>query len=184
MAMVISKRRKRRYTEQDLLRLPNDGRKYELVHGRLREVPTDARHGWIGFRLAGRVYAVLPDTLVAFDSSTGFRMRGGNIRSPDLAVMRREQLPEGRPPVEFIDGAPALAIEIVSPSERQSELLEKIAEYFESGAQEVWLLFPERRQVYRYRAPLEVEILNESDVLTGGELLPGFAVHVGELFEF
>jgi Uma2 family endonuclease len=184
MATAVSRpKRKARYTEQELLGLPDDGRKYELVHGRLREVPTGARHGWIGFRLAGRLYAVLPEHLIAFDSSPGFRMRGGNIRSPDIAVMHRHRLPEGLPPEAFVEGAPELAIEIVSPSERQSELLEKIAEYFDSGAQEVWLLLPERKQVYRYRAPLEVEILDEEDVLTGGELLPAFSLRVGELFE-
>jgi Uma2 family endonuclease len=97
--------------------------------------------------------------------------------------MRRERLPEGKPPADFIDGAPDLAIEIVSPSEDQKDLLQKVGEYFESGAQEVWLLFPERKQVYRYRAPLELEILNADDRLTGGELLPQFAVRVSELFE-
>ena len=184
MATAVARpKRKARYTEQDLLRLPDDGRKYELVHGRLREVPTGARHGWIAFRLAGRLYAVLPANLIAFDSSTGFRMRVGNIRSPDIAVMHRHRLPEGLPTEAFIEGAPELAIEIVSPSERQSELLEKIAEYFDSGAQEVWLLLPERKQVYRYRAPLEVEILSEADILTGGDLLPQFSLRVGELFE-
>jgi len=43
---------------------------------------------------------------------------------------------------------------------------------FELGAREVWLLFPGRKQVYRLKAPLEIEILNENDLLTGGELLP------------
>jgi Uma2 family endonuclease len=176
-------KRKRRYTEEDLICLPDDGRKHELVNGRLKEVLTGGKHGWIGFRLAGKMYAVLPDTLAAFDSSTGFRMRSGNIRSPDLSLMRRERLPEGKPPAGFIDGAPDLAIEIVSPSEDQKDLLQKVGEYFDSGAQEVWLLFPERKQVYRYRAPLELEILNADDRLTGGELLPQFAVRVSELFE-
>lgn len=54
---------------------------------------------------------------------------------------------------------------------------------FELGAREVWLLFPGRKQVYRLKAPLEIEILNENDLLTGGELLPKFQVRVGELFE-
>ncbi len=183
MPVVSKVKPKQRYSEHELLRMSSDGKKWELVQGRLRSVPTGARHGWIGFRLAGRLYTVLPDTLTAFDSSMGFRMEGGNIRSPDLSVMRKERIPEGMPPLEFINGAPDLAIEIVSPTEKGSELLEKIAEYFESGSQEVWLLFPERKQVYRYRAPLEVEILNEDDLLTGGALVPQFEVRVGDLFE-
>ncbi|MCX7925749.1 MAG: Uma2 family endonuclease [Fimbriimonadales bacterium] len=184
MATVREKpKRKRRYTEQDLLQMPDDGRKYELVNGRIQVVPTGGRHGWIGYKLSGETYAVLPKTLRAFDSSTGFRMKRGNIRSPDLALMDVSRLPQGEPPVDFIDGAPDLAVEVVSPSENQKDLAQKVVEYFESGAREVWLLFPERKQVYRYTAPLEVEVLREDDILTGGELLPEFKVRVGELFE-
>ncbi|MCS7208582.1 MAG: Uma2 family endonuclease [Fimbriimonadales bacterium] len=184
MATVRARpKRKRRYTEQDLLQMPNDGRKYELVNGRIQVVPTGGRHGWIGSRLIGKVFRVLPDAMFAFDSSTGFRMASGNIRSPDFALMRAQRFPEGKPTDAFPDGAPDLAVEIVSPSENLNDLYQKVLEYFESGAQQVWLLFPDRKQVYRYIAPLEVEVLRENDVLTGGELLPDFAVRVGELFE-
>lgn len=176
-------KRKRRYTEQDLLQMPNDGRKYELVNGRIHIVPTGGRHGKIGYRLTLRIGVVAPESLEGFDSSTGFRMAGGNIRSPDFALMRKDRLPGGKPPVEFIEGAPDLAVEIVSPTENLNDLYQKVLEYFESGAQEVWLLFPERKQVYRYRAPLEVEVLHENDLLTGGTLVPDFQVRVGELFE-
>lgn len=176
-------KRKRRYTEQDLLKMPNDGRKYELVNGRIQIVPTGGRHGKIGYRLARRVGNYAPESLEGFDSSTGFRMAGGNIRSPDFSLMQKARLPQGEPPVDFIDGAPDLAVEVVSPSENLKDLYQKVLEYFESGAREVWLLFPERKQVYRYTAPLEVEVLREDDVLTGGELLPDFQVRVGELFE-
>ena len=184
MATVREKpKRKRRYTEQDLLQMPDDGRKYELVNGRIQVVPTGGRHGWIGARLTHRIGNVAPESLAIFDSSTGFRMASGNIRSPDLSLMDVQRLPDGRPPTDFINGAPDLAIEIVSPSENLKDLVQKLFEYFESGSREVWLLFPERKQVYRYTAPLEVEVLRESDVLTGGEILPAFHVRVGELFE-
>ncbi|MCS7209729.1 MAG: Uma2 family endonuclease [Fimbriimonadales bacterium] len=176
-------KRKRRYTEHDLLQLPDDGRKYELVNGRLQTVPTGGRHGRIGYRLARRIGNSAPESLEGFDSSTGFRIAGGNIRSPDFALMQKTRLPQGEPPVDLIDGAPDLAVEIVSPSENLNDLYQKVLEYFESGAQQVWLLFPERKQAYRYTAPLEVEVLHENDVLTGGELLPNFEVRVGELFE-
>ncbi|MCS6923814.1 MAG: Uma2 family endonuclease [Fimbriimonadales bacterium] len=175
-------RRKRRWTEADLLSLPDDGRKYELVRGRLVEVPTGGRHGKISVEPVGRLYAARPPHVTIYDSSTGFRMVGGSIRSPDVSAMRNERLPEGKSPAGFIDGAPDLAVEVVSPAEKASDLLEKIGEYFESGSQEVWLLFPERKQVIRYRANLEVEVLNENDLLKGEPILPGFAVRVGDLF--
>ncbi len=175
-------RRKRRWTEADLLSLPDDGRKYELVNGRLVEVPTGTRHGEISVELTIRIYPFAKPWAVVYDSSTGFRTARGNIRSPDVSVMRKERLPDGKSPVGFADGTPDLAIEVISPSERTSDILEKIAEYFESGTQEVWLLFPERQQVHRYTANLEVEVLNENDILKGEPILPGFEVRVGDLF--
>jgi len=176
-------KRKRHWTEADLLCLPDDGRKYELVNGRLVEVPAGARHGKITAGVVGRFYALNPREVSLFDTSTGFRMAQGNIRSPDVSLMRTDRLPGGKAPEGFVDGAPDLAVEVVSPSERVSDLLAKMAEYFESGAQEVWLLFPERKQVHRYRADLTVEVLNEDDTLYGASLLPEFAARVGDLFE-
>jgi Uma2 family endonuclease len=175
-------KRKRRWTEADLLCLPDDGRKYELVNGRLVEVPTGGRHGKIAVELSVRLYPAAKPWATLFDSSTGFRTAQGNIRSPDVSVMRTERLPDGKAPIGFIDGAPDLAVEIVSPSEKVGELLTKMAEYFESGTQEVWLLFPERKQVHRYRADMVVEVLHEDDTLQGAPLLPDFTVRVGDLF--
>ncbi|MCX7688786.1 MAG: Uma2 family endonuclease [Fimbriimonadales bacterium] len=175
-------RRKRRYTEEDLKRLPRDGYKYELVNGRIRQVPTGGRHGWLEAKLMSLIAPRFLAEKPIFGSSTGFRMVGGNIRSPDFAIMERARLPEGKIPADFIDGAPDLAVEIVSPSERPAEIYAKLGEYFESGAQEVWLIFPERKQVHRYTPSLQVQVLNENEVLTTA-LLPDFELPLRELFE-
>lgn len=170
-----------RWTESDLLCLPRDGRKYELVEGRIRIVSTGGRHGRLEMHLARLMTPISEEPM--YGSSTGFRMAGGNIRSPDLSVMRRQRLPEGKTPIGFIDGAPDLAIEIISPDERETDIQAKLQDYFASGAQEVWLLYPERREVWRYRSVDTVEVLGAEDTLTGGDLLPDFAVRVAELFE-
>jgi len=81
-------KRKRRWTEADLLCLPDDGRKYELVNGRLVEVPTGARHSRISVEVGARLYAARPSGTTMFASCTGFRMAQGNIRSPDASLMR------------------------------------------------------------------------------------------------
>ncbi|CUU03203.1 Endonuclease, Uma2 family (restriction endonuclease fold) [Armatimonadetes bacterium GBS] len=175
-------RRKRRYTEEDLKRLPRDGYKYELVNGRIRQVPTGGRHGELGAGLTARLWNHVRRWAKVYDSSTGFRMNSGNIRSPDVSVLRKERLEGGKSPEDFINGAPDLAVEIVSPSERPAEIYAKLGEYFESGAQEVWLIFPERKQVHRYTPSLQVQVLNENEVLTT-PLLPDFELSLRELFE-
>jgi Uma2 family endonuclease len=175
-------RRKRRYTEEDLKRLPSDGSKYELVNGRIRQVPTGGRHGWLEAKLMRLIAPRLLAEKPIFGSSTGFRMVGGNIRSPDLAIMERSRLPGGKIPADFIDGAPDLAVEIISPSERPAEIYAKLGDYFESGAQEVWLIFPERKEVHRYTPSFQVQVLGEDETLTT-PLLPNLQLPLKELFE-
>jgi Uma2 family endonuclease len=63
------------------------------------------------------------------------------------------------------------------------DLLRKVGEYFASGAQLVWLLFPETRMVNLYTSPFMVRTLQADDELTGSDLLPDFRCTVCELFE-
>ncbi len=177
-------RKKRRLTEEEFMRLPDDGRKYELVCGEAKEVPAGFEHDVIGMKLGAKMLEC-PSSRKGYvaGSQAGFRMVNGNVRSPDVAFMLKERLPEGKPVKGFADGAPDLAVEIVSPSELHSELLHKVGEYFESGAKQVWLLFPETQTVKVFTAPFEVQTLTADDELTGGDLLPDFRCKVRDLFD-
>jgi Uma2 family endonuclease len=100
-----------------LRRLPKDGRKYELVDGEIRLSPAGARHGRIAVRLTAALLAFVgPKRLgEVFDSSTGYRLPGGNVRSPDasfVATKRLAKVPEG-----FLEVAPDLAVEVLSPDD-------------------------------------------------------------------
>jgi Uma2 family endonuclease len=160
MATVVGKRRRRtrKLTEAEFMRLPDDGRKYELVDGEAKEVPTSLKHDVIGMRLAFSLMPHLSDKAYFTGAQAGYRMASGNIRVPDVGVILKQSLPDGKLPDGFGDRAPDLAIEIVSPTEDMPDLLRKVGEYFESGAQEVWLLFPETQRVVRYTAPFEAII--------------------------
>jgi len=169
-------------TEEEFLRLPDDGRKYELVDGEVKEVPAGVKHDVLALRLGAKLLACAGDRAYVAGSQAGFRMVTGNLRSPDVSVLLKERLPGGQLPEGFGERAPDLAIEIVSPSEDLPDLLRKVAEYFASGAQQVWLLFPEKQEVVVYRSPFELQTLRAEDELTGGELLPQFRLRVAELF--
>jgi len=104
-------------TDQDLRRLPKDGRKYELVDGEIRLSPAGARHGRIAVRLTAALLAFVgPKRLgEVFDSSTGYRLPGCDVRSPDasfVATKRLAKVPEG-----FLEVAPDLAVEVLSPDD-------------------------------------------------------------------
>ncbi len=184
MAKVLEKptRRKRKMTEAEFMRLPDDGRKYELVDGEAKEVPASVKHDVIGANLIVRLGGIVRQVAYLASSQAGFRMNSGNIRAPDVSVIFKQSLPEGKLPDGFGDRAPDLAIEIVSPNEDMPDLMRKIGEYFESGAKQVWLLFPERKRVIVYDSPFEQTVLNENDTLTT-PLIPEFRARVGDLFE-
>jgi Uma2 family endonuclease len=153
-ASTLPSKRKRKLTEAEFLRLPDDGRKYELVDGEAREVPAGHEHDVIGMRLGARILSCASSRRgYVAGSQAGFRMLSGNIRSPDVAFTLKERLPDGKPSKGFEEGAPDLAVEIVSPNEDAADLLRKVGEYFASGAQQVWLLFPETRTVNVYTSP-------------------------------
>ncbi|MFN3423038.1 MAG: Uma2 family endonuclease, partial [Armatimonadota bacterium] len=167
-------------TEEEFLRLPDDGRKYELVDGEAKEVLAGVRHDAIVMHIGFLMYPFARKVGVLAASSAGFRMVTGNIRSPDVSLILRERLPEGKPPEGFMDGAPDLAIEVISPNEDWAELGRKLGEYFMSGAKEVWLVDPEKVTVTVYKSLTDVQVFHAEDEI-GTEVLPEFRCKVAEL---
>ncbi len=129
-------------TDQDLLRLPRDGRKYELVDGEIRVSPAGARHGRISLRLGAALLAFVRENRLGevFDSSIGYRLPGGNVRSPDASFVSSKRLP--KVPEGFLELAPDLAVEVLSPDDNPRELLDKVGEYLAAGVRIVWVIDP------------------------------------------
>lgn len=171
-----------RMTEEEFLRLPDDGRKYELVDGEAKEVPAGFEHDVIGMHVGVALAPFAKGRGYLAGSQAGFRMASGNVRSPDVSFTCKERVPGGRPTRGFFEGAPDLAIEILSPSEDFLDLPLKVNEYFASGASEVWLLEPEARRVTVYSAPTDATAYGPDEEIDGGELLPGLRVRAADLF--
>ncbi len=169
-------------TEAEFLRLPDYGRKWELVNGGVKEVPTSFLHDPIVFLLSQLLGPFLRGRGGISLGQAGFRMRGGNVRVPDLSFTRRERLPGGSVPNTFGEAAPDLCVEIISPSEDRADMACKVEEYFASGAVLVWHIFPDTQTVLVFTSPAHSITLNAGDTLTGGDLLPGFSCHVADLF--
>lgn len=169
-------------TEAEFLDWPDSQSKIELVDGEVVSVATSIEHGYIAVTIIGLLLAAgLRKLGGIFDSSTGFRMTNGNIRLPDVSFMRRERL-EAFTWETFGVGAPDLCVEIISASERPGTISRKIGEYFESGAEQVWLLWPETRCVTVYRSLQNVRTFGPGEDLDGSDLLPGFRCRVEDLF--
>ncbi len=114
---------------------------------------------------------------LVFDSSTGFVLPNGAIRSPDAAWVRRERLDALRPdPNRFLPLCPDFAIELRSASDDLSQVQAKMREYIENGMQLSWLLNLYDQQVELYRAGQSVEVLRSPTELSGEAVLSGFVL--------
>lgn len=105
------------------------------------------------------------------------------LRGPDVGMVRTDRVPTGKGMLGWLDGAPDLAIEVVSDSQSISEITKKALEYMAGGAQMVWLVDPDPRRVVLFTPPNHVKILGTDDMIDGSHVLPGFSCKVAELFE-
>ncbi|WP_071824970.1 Uma2 family endonuclease, partial [Microcystis aeruginosa] len=120
---------------------------------------------------------------VGFDSSTGFILPNGAIRSPDLSWVSRERWESLTPKQKkgFIPLCPDFVVELRSESDSLDKLQKKLLEYRENGARLGWLIDPQNRQVEIYRQGKEVEILENPTDLSGEDVLPNFSLNGSSL---
>ena len=170
-------------TEADLLRMPQDGRKYELVDGRIVVSPAGGRHGRVIIALGARleVFVKRKRSGYVFDSSTGFRLPNGNVRSPDVSFVARRRFKKGAIPQGFIPLAPDLAVEVLSPADRSRFVLDKVGEYLDVGVRMVWIIDPRARSASVYRSLANVRTLPDKDALAGEDVLRGFRCPLREI---
>ena len=176
-------------TAEDLFLITHDGagKRYELVEGELREMPpAGGYHGNVAFTIASIIGAHIrgKDLGVGFTAETGFvtRRAPDSVRAPDVAFVSKERLAEGRAPDGFVQTAPDLAVEVVSPSDSAPAVYAKVEEYFAAGARLVWVVYPDTRSITVHRSPGESETLHEGDTLDGEPVFEDFHAPVSDLF--
>jgi Uma2 family endonuclease len=174
-------------TADELRHMPDDGWRYELLRGRLlREPPAGAEHSWLGVTLAARLrdFVHAGELGFVFGADCGFRITTDpdTVRAPDVAFVIGDRLPGG-PPRGYVPFAPDLAVEIVSPTDRMSDVTRKVADYIDAGTRLVWIIDPVTRTAAVHRSRSDVKMLRDSDTLDGGDVLPGFRLPLAELLD-
>ena len=112
------------------------------------------------------------------------RLKPGMLREPDVSFVRWERVPGGKIPDDPIGNIPPnLAVEVVSLGNSKTEIERKKNEYFDSGVELVWIVYPRSQTVTVWTAEDESTELSAADTLGGGDVLPGFTVVIRELFE-
>lgn len=186
--MQIAKLETQLLTAEQFIKLDN-AKNAELVEG--ITVPmsrTGFEHGRIEARLTRWLGNFVEDNqlgwYVSGEVGVLIRRDPDSVRSVDLAFVSYKRSPD-YPGAKFLQVAPDLVVEIISPNDRWRDLQDKLREYFAIGVEQVWLVDPEIKTVWRYRTPADVELFEvgtETDMLDGEGELTGFAVDLERLF--
>ena len=170
------------YTFADLFKMPENGMHRELVDGELIELPPPQ---YLHALVAHRIYDLLNDHARRRKLGRTFMELGAKVRSddknwvqPDVTFFRAARLHHVG---DYVDGAPDLAVEVISPSERARDIRRKNELMLACGAIEVWEVRPRTRTVIVHRAGTDPITLQESDTLTS-EALSGATFPVRKFF--
>ncbi len=159
----------------------------ELVDGEIRDTsPSGFEHGVVAATLVHHLHAFAAGKLgVVLSSETGFTIRRNpdTVRSPDAAFVATDRLPGPGARGGFVELAPDLVVEVVSPSDRASDVLSKALDWVDAGVRLVWVVDPGSRTVTVHRPDgLSRLVRGESAELDGEHVLPGFRLALADIF--
>lgn len=180
-------------TEEEFLSLPDDdGVDRELIRGELVERPMTTRnfaHSSVSSRVAQQLanwsdrQPAPRGTVVVGEARVRLRRDLLTFVGVDVAFIAAESKPAHPRDAKYVDGPPILVVEVLSPSDKIEEILDKVDEYLDAGVSLVWLVEPRYSTVTVYRPDAKPQLFNADQEITAEPFLPGFRVAVADLFE-
>ncbi len=176
-------------TAADLLRLSGKGVRGELIQGAFHEtMSAGGIHARIVMKLGFLLMAfILPRRLgTVFGSDMGVWLERApdTVREPDVAFYSAERMPLNETPLGYPEIAPDIVAEVSSPGDSARYIREKALMWLSYGVRLVWAVHPDTQTVDVYTIDGAVSTLGDGDALDGGDVLPGFACSVSEIFSF
>ena len=173
-------------TEQDVIDIEaRESRLCELVDGVLVEKTVGVYESYLAMEIGSILREFVKRNGLGFvvGSDGMMRLAPGLVRIPDVSFVSWSRLPGRRVPrVPIADLAPDLAVEVISPSNTAREMERKLQDFLAAGARLVWYVHPEPQEVHVYTGESH-EVLTIDQELSGGDVLPGFALPLRQLFE-
>lgn len=172
-------------TGADLAEMEDIGH-YELVEGEIVKMsPTKIQHGLREFRFAKLLSDFLDEhdlgEVMVGEVGIYTQRNPDTIRGADVVYISYGRLNQASED-DFLDVAPELVVEIMSPNDRWGEVRRKLREYFEIGVSAVLIVEPKEKTISLFRSPTTLQELTEAETLTLEDILPGFAVPVSAFF--
>lgn len=188
--MTIAERPRLMTTEQ-LLALPDDGKERWLIRGELREKEM-TRRNYGHSRIEGKIAHLLHKwsekrpvprgAVVVGEAGVRLRRDPDTTIGVDVAYIPAEAVDANPDEEGFLDAVPVLVVEILSPSDKHEEIVDKVENYIAAGVPIVWVVEPRFRTITVYRHDGEPQLFNVTQTVTGEPHLPGFQVAVNDVF--
>jgi Uma2 family endonuclease len=167
-------------------RAENRGKGFELERGEVVEVPPPGKHhGFVCGNLSGRLWVYAEATGIGYhctnDSGVIVETGPDTVRGPDVCFYLDAETSDTMER-RYSETPPALVVEVFSPSDHWGKMLIKIGQYLRRGVRLVWVVDPESRTVSVHHNPQDFQVRDETEELTGEDVLPGFRVSVADIF--
>jgi Uma2 family endonuclease len=174
-------------TADELLVMPDDGFRYELIKGELIRKPLRGHiHGRVSISVASPLYQhVNANNLgIVYAAGTGFLIHQNpdTVRAPDVAFVQQQSVEHICETEGYWVGAPDFVVEVVSPTDSVGYIEDKVAAWIDVGSRLIWVVSPTMHTVTVYRSLTDIAILTENDRLDGGDVVPGFQIPIADIF--
>jgi Uma2 family endonuclease len=171
-------------TAEELIELPSGQHRYELIKGELLTMsPSGEEHGLLSATIASLLFTFVKanDLGVVYGSETGFKLESDpdTVLAPDVAFIRKARV--GHRSKSYRNGPPDIAVEVISPSERKSQIECKIAQWLSFGTLSVWMVNPDSKAIEVVSVKGR-NTFEENDYLVD-EVIPGLLLRVSEIFD-
>jgi Uma2 family endonuclease len=175
-------------TAEELLKMPDDVFRYQLVRGELKKMPpTGHVHGRVAMKFAWRLAQHVETNNLGnvFAAETGFLIKRNpdTVRAPDCAFVSRQRLQAIGEAEGYLPCAPDLAVEVLSPGDTYTEVEEKAFDWLASGSLVVLVLNPRKRTITVYKSRNDITILDENSVLDLSDVVADCRVPIRVLFD-
>ena len=173
---------------EQLFQAPDSGNRLELVRGVLIVMsPAGSEHGWIAARILtrlanhveanglGRVYAAETGFLIEVNPDT--------VRAPDAAFVSQERIDKAPPSPSYLQVAPDLVVEVVSPSDPSTDVEAKAEQWLEAGSRIVLVADPINQTLRVYKSKAQIEVLHSGEEFSSGDVCGDWKISVNEIFD-
>lgn len=172
-------------TDEDVLFYDDhEDRLFELVDGTLIEKTMGTYESRIAGKIFGFLFIYIQGNPLGelFPADGQLKLRKQRIRIPDVSFVANDRVEKSDfKKAKIASMSPNLAVEVISESNSKKEMDDKLKEYFATGSEEVWYVYPESRELHQFTSP-DSPIVHREDGVVTTRLLPGFELKVKEIF--